>query len=71
MTTLARANPSDGTQFVYVRQADATSTATVSTHLALNADQAAGYTYDDADPALTYTGVLDARQHQQRQLHRG
>ena len=56
VTTLARANPSDGTQFIYVRQADATSTATVSTHLALNADQAAGYTYDDADPALTYTG---------------
>ena len=56
ITTLARANPSDGTQFVYVRQADATSTATVSTHLALNADQAAGYTYDDADAALTYTG---------------
>src|SRR5580693_8883601 len=56
ITTLARANPSDGTQFIYVRQADATSTATVSTHLALNTDQAAGYTYDDADPALTYTG---------------
>ncbi len=56
VTTLARANPSDGTQFVYVRQADATSTATVSTHLALNTDQAAGYTYDDASPALTYTG---------------
>ena len=56
ITTLARANPSDGTQFVYVRQADATSTATVSTHLALNADQAAGYTYDDANAALTYTG---------------
>ena len=56
ISTLARANPSDGTQFVYVRQADATSTSTVSTHLALNADQAAGYTYDDADPALTYAG---------------
>jgi beta-galactosidase GanA len=56
VTTMARANPSDGTQFIYVRQADATSTATVSTHLALNADQTAGYTYDDADPALTYTG---------------
>lgn len=56
VTTLARANPADGTQFVYVRQADATSTATVSTHLALNADEAAGYTYDDASSALTYTG---------------
>ena len=57
VTTLARANPADGTQFIYLRQADATSTATVSTHLALNADQAAGYTYDDASPALTYSGT--------------
>jgi beta-galactosidase GanA len=56
VTTMARANPAGGTQFVYVRQADATSTATVSTHLALNTDQAAGYTYDDANAALTYTG---------------
>jgi beta-galactosidase GanA len=56
VTTMARANPADGTQFVYVRQADATSTATVNTHLALNTDQAAGYTYDDANAALTYTG---------------
>ena len=38
---MARANPADGAQFVYLRQADATSTATVSTHLALNTDQAA------------------------------
>jgi beta-galactosidase GanA len=56
VTTLARANPADGTQLIYVRQADATSTATVSTHLALNTSQAAGYTYDDADTALTYAG---------------
>jgi len=56
VTTLARANPSDAAQFVYVRQADATSTATASTHLALNTDQAAGYTDDDASPALTYAG---------------
>ncbi|HWC81196.1 MAG TPA: beta-galactosidase, partial [Pseudonocardiaceae bacterium] len=57
VTTMARANPDDGTQFVYVRQADATSTATVSTHLALNLSQTAGYTYDDPDSALTYTGT--------------
>ncbi|HWG11856.1 MAG TPA: beta-galactosidase [Streptosporangiaceae bacterium] len=57
VTTMARANPSDGTQFVYVRQADATSTATVSTHLALNLSQAAGYTYDDTASALAYTGT--------------
>jgi beta-galactosidase GanA len=57
VTTMARANPSDGTQFVYVRQADATSTATVSTHLALNLSQSAGYTYDDTASALAYTGT--------------
>ncbi|MGH3168773.1 MAG: beta-galactosidase, partial [Trebonia sp.] len=62
VTTQARVNPDDGTQFVYVRQSDATSTATASTHLALNADEAAGYTYDDSDygstdSALTYTGT--------------
>jgi beta-galactosidase GanA len=57
VTAMARANPDDGTQFVYLRQANASSTATVTTHLALNADQTAGYTYDDADPALTYTGT--------------
>ncbi len=57
VTTLARANPDDGTQFIYLRQGNAPSTATVSTHLALNADQAAGYSYDDASTALTYTGT--------------
>ncbi len=57
VTTMARANPADGTQFVYVRQADATSTATASTHLALNLSQGAGYTYDDTASALTYTGT--------------
>ncbi len=57
VTAMARANIDDGTQFVYLRQSDATSTATVNTHLALNADQTTGYTYDDADPALTYTGT--------------
>jgi beta-galactosidase GanA len=56
VTTLARANPTDGTQFIYVRQADAASTATVHTHLALNLGQTSGYTYDDANPALAYTG---------------
>jgi beta-galactosidase GanA len=55
--TMGRVNPSDGTEFVYVRQADATSTATESTHIALNTDEAAGYTYDDANPALVYSGT--------------
>ena len=57
VATMARANPDNGTQFVYVRQADATSTTTANTHLALTADQSAGYTHDDVDPALTYTGA--------------
>jgi beta-galactosidase GanA len=57
MLTMGRVNPSDGTEFVYLRQADATSTATATTHLALNTDEAAGYTYDDADPALSYSGT--------------
>jgi beta-galactosidase GanA len=56
ITTQARVNPADGTQFVYVRQSDATSTATASTHIALNTDAATGYTYDDASSAIAYTG---------------
>ena len=57
ITTMARANPSNGAQFIYVRQSDATSTATTSTHIALNTDQAAGYTYDDTNAALQYSGT--------------
>ena len=57
ITTLDRVNPSDGTQFVYVRQSDATSTATASTHIALNLAPATSFTYDDASSALTYTGT--------------
>ena len=56
VTATARTNPDDGTQFIYLRQADASSTATVSTHMALNADQTGNYTYDDTAPALGYTG---------------
>jgi beta-galactosidase GanA len=57
IATMGRVNPSDGTEFVYVRQADATSTATASTHLALNTDEAACCTYDDTDAALSYSGT--------------
>jgi beta-galactosidase GanA len=57
VTTLDRVNPSDGTQFVYVRQSDATSTATASAHIALNLAPATSFTYDDAASALTYTGT--------------
>jgi beta-galactosidase GanA len=52
----ARANPDDGTQFVYLRQSDATSTSTVSTHMALNTDQTGSYTDDDTSPNLAYSG---------------
>jgi beta-galactosidase GanA len=57
ITAMARVNPSDGTEFVYLRQGNASSTATATTHIALNTDEAAGYTYDDTDPALTYSGT--------------
>ncbi|MBV9607600.1 MAG: beta-galactosidase [Solirubrobacterales bacterium] len=57
VTATARGNPDDGTQFVYLRQANASSTATVTTHLALDAAPTFGYTYDDADPALVYAGT--------------
>ena len=58
VATMARVNPSDGTEFFYVRQADATSTATVGTQLDnVNTGEAAGFTYDDVDPALQYAGT--------------
>jgi beta-galactosidase GanA len=60
----ARANPDDGTQFIYLRQADASSTATVSTHMALNADQTGSYTYDDVSPSLDYSGSWSHVSHQ-------
>jgi beta-galactosidase GanA len=57
IATMARVNPSDGTEFFYVSQANASSTAPASTQLDnVNLDEAAGYTYDDTSPALDYTG---------------
>jgi beta-galactosidase GanA len=57
VAAMARFNPSDGAEFFYLRQADATSTATVSTSLDnVNLDEAAGYTYDDTSSALDYSG---------------
>jgi beta-galactosidase GanA len=53
---MARGNPDDGTQFVYLRQADASSTANASTHLALNTAPSFSYTYDDTASALGYSG---------------
>jgi beta-galactosidase GanA len=52
----ARGNPDDQTQFVYLRQSDASATSNVSTHLTLNTVPSFGYTYDDPDSALSYTG---------------
>jgi beta-galactosidase GanA len=58
IAAMARYNPSDATEFFYLRQADATSTSTVSTHLDnVNLDEAAGYTYDDTNSALQYSGT--------------
>ncbi|HEY1916469.1 MAG TPA: beta-galactosidase [Streptosporangiaceae bacterium] len=57
VVTMQRANPGDHAQFIYVRQANASSTATVHTHLALNTDETDSYTYDDTSSALTYAGT--------------
>jgi beta-galactosidase GanA len=58
VAAMARYNPSDGAEFFYLRQADATSTATASTSLDnVNLDEAAGYTYDDTSSALDYSGT--------------
>ncbi|HTT50445.1 MAG TPA: hypothetical protein VMH35_03465 [Streptosporangiaceae bacterium] len=58
MATTARVNPAAGTEFFYLRQADATSTATVSTSLDnVNTDEAAGSTYDGTNAALDYSGT--------------
>src|SRR5579875_2570231 len=57
VTTSARVNPTDGTQFIYLQQADATSTKSVQTHIALDLGQTGSYTYDDADTTdLQYSG---------------
>ena len=58
ITTSARVNPSDGTQFIYVQKADASSTQHETTHIALDLSQTGSYTYDDADTTdLQYSGT--------------
>jgi beta-galactosidase GanA len=56
----ARMNPDTKTQFHVVRHADSTATTTATTHISIdfNAQPITNvhYTYDDADPALQYTG---------------
>ncbi|MEV6008093.1 beta-galactosidase [Streptomyces sp. NPDC051976] len=53
----ARINPDTGTQFHVLRHADSTSTATDSAHVTLDLGAHPGYTYDDRDSALAYTGT--------------
>jgi beta-galactosidase GanA len=54
----ARRNPDTGAQFHVLRHNDSTSTAVDRTHIAIDFNaRAASYTYDDADPALQYTGA--------------
>ncbi|WP_433887513.1 beta-galactosidase [Streptomyces sp. CA-111067] len=53
----ARRNPDTGTQFHVLRHADSTATSTDSGHLTIDLGAHPGYTYDDPDPAVTYTGT--------------
>ncbi len=55
----ARRNPDTGAQFHVLRHNDSTSTALGRTHISIdfNARASTSYTYDDADPALQYTGT--------------
>jgi beta-galactosidase GanA len=52
----ARTNPDDNTHFYVLRHRDSTSTATNSTHLAIDLGARGNFSYDDPDPALVYTG---------------
>ena len=54
-----RINTDTGTQFHVLRHADSTSTAVDKTHIAIDfaAKPGTSYTYDDVDPALSYTGT--------------
>ncbi|MBO0804726.1 MAG: beta-galactosidase [Nocardiopsaceae bacterium] len=56
ITTVARANPDTGTQFTYVRQSDATSTTTASTHLALNLGSDGNYPVVPQSGTITLEG---------------
>jgi beta-galactosidase GanA len=52
-----RVNPDDNTHFYVLRHRDSTSTATNATHLAIDLGADGTFSYDDTDPALTYTGT--------------
>ena len=53
----ARINPDDRTQFHVLRHANASSTSTDSTHIAIDLGARSTYTYDDADATLQYAGA--------------
>ncbi len=53
----ARGNPDDGTHFYELRHTSSTSTATDQTHIAIDLSTRGTYTYDDTDPALSYSGT--------------
>jgi beta-galactosidase GanA len=53
----ARKNPDTGTQFHVLRHSDSTSTSNDTTHMSIDLNaKPAGYTYDDNDQALNYSG---------------
>jgi beta-galactosidase GanA len=53
----ARENPDTDTQFHVLRHTNSTSTSTDSTHISIDLGARTTYTYDDADPALQYSGA--------------
>jgi beta-galactosidase GanA len=53
----ARGNPDDGTHFYELRHRDSTSTSNDQTHISIDLSTRGTYTYDDSDPALSYSGT--------------
>jgi beta-galactosidase GanA len=52
----ARVNPDTGTQFHVVRHADSTATSDDTAHVTIDTGAHSGYTYDDTDTAISYSG---------------
>ncbi|MEV0406546.1 beta-galactosidase [Actinoallomurus sp. NPDC050550] len=57
VTDTARMNTDTGTQFHVLRHTDSTATTTDSAHVTLDFGAHPGYTYDDPDAAVHYTGT--------------
>src|SRR5439155_376604 len=53
----ARENPDTNTQFHVLRHANSTSTSTDQTHISIDLGARTTYSFDDADPAIQYTGA--------------